>query len=137
MDYRKRQGAEHSPITINGTTVERVSSLKFLWVHICEDLTWTHHTDAITKTASQRLFFLHRLRRFNMDSRIVCNFYRCTIESILTGCITAWYGSCMEDLYTRRRLTKLFKTLITPVTNCFSCSRLVDATAASGLAPPD
>ncbi|KAI3376989.1 hypothetical protein L3Q82_000039 [Scortum barcoo] len=27
-----------------------------------------------------------------MDSKILCNFYRCTIESILTGCcITAWY----------------------------------------------
>ena len=22
------------------------------------------------------------------------NFYRCTIESILSGCITAWYGNC-------------------------------------------
>ena len=22
------------------------------------------------------------------------NFYRCTIESILAGCITAWYGNC-------------------------------------------
>ena len=21
-------------------------------------------------------------------------FYRCTIESILSGCITAWYGNC-------------------------------------------
>ncbi|KAI3361267.1 hypothetical protein L3Q82_013446, partial [Scortum barcoo] len=26
--------------------------------------------------------------------RILCSFYRCTIESILTGCITAWYSSC-------------------------------------------
>ncbi|KAI3369666.1 hypothetical protein L3Q82_024511 [Scortum barcoo] len=24
-----------------------------------------------------------------MDSRILCSFYRCTIERILTGCITA------------------------------------------------
>ena len=24
----------------------------------------------------------------------VTNFYRCTIESILSGCITAWYGNC-------------------------------------------
>ncbi|KAI3362608.1 hypothetical protein L3Q82_001697 [Scortum barcoo] len=23
-----------------------------------------------------------------------CSFYRCNIESILTGCITAWYSSC-------------------------------------------
>jgi len=55
--------------------VERVSSFRFLRVHITEDLTWTHHTNTITKTARQRLFFLHRLRRFNMDSRILCNFY--------------------------------------------------------------
>ncbi|KAI3367782.1 hypothetical protein L3Q82_026215 [Scortum barcoo] len=63
-------------------------------VHISEDLTWTHHTDFITKSARQRLFFLRRLRRLNMDSKILCSFYRCTIERILTGCITAWYSSC-------------------------------------------
>ncbi|KAI3360708.1 hypothetical protein L3Q82_012849 [Scortum barcoo] len=72
-----------------------------------------------------------------MDSRILCSFYRCTIESILTGCITAWYSSCtalnrkalqrvvkaaqhitrtdlpsMEDLYTqrcRKKATKIIK----------------------------
>ena len=82
------------PITINGTTVERVSSLKFLGVHISEDLTWTHHTDTITKTARQQLFFLRRLRRFHMDTRIHRNFYRGTVERILTGCIPTWYGSC-------------------------------------------
>ena len=107
VDYRKRQGAENALITIYGTTVERVSSLKFLGVHICEDLTWTHHTDAITKTARQRLFFLRRLRRFNMDSRILCNFYRCTIESILTDCITAWYGSC--SALNRKKLQRVVK----------------------------
>ena len=68
-----------SPIHIDRAAVERVSSFMFLGVHISEDLTWTHHTDAITKTARQRLFFLRRLRRFNMDSRILCNFHRCTI----------------------------------------------------------
>jgi hypothetical protein len=88
-------------------TVERVSSLKFLGVHICEDLTWTHHTDAITKTARQWHFFLRRLRRFNMDSRILCNFYRCTIESTLTGCITAWYGSC--SALNRKKLQRVVK----------------------------
>ena len=29
-----------------------------------------------------------------MNPVILTNFYRCTIESILTGCITVWYGSC-------------------------------------------
>ncbi|KAI3354999.1 hypothetical protein L3Q82_004799 [Scortum barcoo] len=94
VDFRRRQREEHAPLSINGTTVERVSSFRFLGVHISEDLTWTHHTDFITKSARQRLFFLRRLRRLNMDSRLLCRFYRCTIESILTGCITAWYSSC-------------------------------------------
>ena len=29
-----------------------------------------------------------------MSAMTVTNFYRCTIESILSGCITAWYDSC-------------------------------------------
>ena len=29
-----------------------------------------------------------------MCSQILKRFYSCTIESILTGCITAWYGNC-------------------------------------------
>ncbi|KAI3357970.1 hypothetical protein L3Q82_002994 [Scortum barcoo] len=37
---------------------------------------------------------LFMLRRLNIDSRILCNFYRCTTERILTGCITTWFGSC-------------------------------------------
>ncbi|KAF0044753.1 hypothetical protein F2P81_003911 [Scophthalmus maximus] len=57
VDYRKRKGIGHTPITINGTTVERVSSFTFLGVHISEDLSWTHHTNAITKSARQRPFF--------------------------------------------------------------------------------
>ena len=43
VDYRKQQREGHAPIAINGTTVERVSSYRFLVVHITEDLTWTHH----------------------------------------------------------------------------------------------
>ncbi len=62
VDYR-RQSREHTPITIdNKTPVERVSSFKFLGVHITEDLTWSAHTDAVLKKAHQRLFFLRRLR---------------------------------------------------------------------------
>ena len=46
VDFRKQRG-EHCPITIDRAAVERVTSFKFLCVHIAEDLTWathTHHT---------------------------------------------------------------------------------------------
>ncbi len=40
MDFR-RNSVDHPPLTIDSLTVERVSSTKFLGVHITEDLTWT------------------------------------------------------------------------------------------------
>ncbi len=56
VDYR-RQSRENTPITIDKTPVERVTSFKFLGVHITENLTWSAHTDAVLKKAHQRLFF--------------------------------------------------------------------------------
>ncbi len=54
VDYR-RQSREHTPITIDKTPVERVSSFKFLGVHITEDLTWSAHTDAVSEGTSASL----------------------------------------------------------------------------------
>ncbi len=81
-------------LTINGATVERASSTKFLGVHITEDLSWTNNTAALAKKAQQRLYFLRKLRRARVPAPIMCTFYRGTIESILTSCITVWYGAC-------------------------------------------
>ncbi len=107
VDYR-RQSREHTPITIDKTPVERVSSFKFLGVHITEDLTWSAHTDAVLKKAHQRLFFLRRLRKFGTSPRILRSFYTCTVESILTGCITAWYGNSTAS--NRRALQRVVRT---------------------------
>ncbi len=130
VDFR-RQSREHTPITIDKTPVERVNSFKFLGVHITEDLTWSAHTDAVLKKAHQRIFFLRRLRKFGMSPSILRSFYTCTVESILTGCITTWFGNStagnrkalqrvvwtvrhivggelpsLQDIYTRRCIRK-------------------------------
>ncbi len=107
VDYR-RQSREHTPITIDKTPVERVTSFKFLGVHITEDLTWSAHTDAVLKKAHQRLFFLRRLRKFGTSPRILRSFYTCTVESILTGCITAWFGNSTAG--NRRALQRVVRT---------------------------
>ncbi len=91
VDFR-RVHTQHAPLTINGATVERASSTKFLGVHITEDLSWTNNTAALAKKAQQRLYFLRKLRRARAS--FMCTFYRGTIESILTSCITVWYGAC-------------------------------------------
>ena len=93
MDYRKRR-TKHTPILINGAVVEQIESFKFLGIHITNKLTWTKHTKTVVKRARQNLFPLRRLKRFGMGPQILKRFYSCTIESILTSCITAWHGNC-------------------------------------------
>lgn len=44
--------------------------------------------------AAKQLCFLRWLKRFGMDSRILTNFYWCTIKRFLSGYITTWYGTC-------------------------------------------
>ncbi len=92
MDFRRRNSIDHPPLTIDSSTVERVSSTKFLGVHITEDLTWT--TMSLSKKAQQRLHFLRRLKRASLPPPTLTTFYRGTIESVLTSCITVWYGNC-------------------------------------------
>ncbi len=107
VDYR-RLSREHTPITIDKTPVERVNSFKFLGVHITEDLTWSAHTDAVLKKAHQRLFFLRRLRKFGTSPSILRSFYTCTVESILAGCIPAWFGNSTAG--NRKALQRVVRT---------------------------
>uniref|UniRef100_A0A3B3BP10 Reverse transcriptase domain-containing protein n=1 Tax=Oryzias melastigma TaxID=30732 RepID=A0A3B3BP10_ORYME len=107
VDFRKNADP-HAPIHIKGKVVERVDSFKFLGVHISEDLSWTTACSKVVKKAHQRLFFLRTLRRNHLSSNILVNFYRCTIESILTNCITVWYGSCSAaDRKALQRVVKI------------------------------
>ena len=93
MDYRKRR-AEQAPINIDRAVVEGDEFFKFLGVHITNKLSWSKHTMTVMKRAGQHLYRFRRLKRLVMGPQILKGFYSCTIESILTGCITAWYGNC-------------------------------------------
>ena len=103
-DYRKKR-AEHTPIL---AAVEQVESFMFLGVHITNKLTWSEHTKAVVKRTRQSLFPLRRLKRFGMGPQILIRFYSCTIESILTGCITVWYGNCSAS--DRKSLQRVVRT---------------------------
>jgi len=70
------------------TAVKRVSSYRYLGVHITEDLTWTAHIE--TLVWKQRLSHLRQLRKFR---RILQTFYAGVVESILTGSISDWFGN--------------------------------------------
>ena len=160
VDYRKRR-AEQAPINIDGDVVEQVEIFMFLCIHITKKLSRSKHTKIVGKRARQNLFPLRRLKRLS-GSQILKRFYSCTIESILTGCITTWYGNCsasdrkalqrvvrtaqyitgaklpaIQNLYHRRFQKKAHKIvrLQSPKLDCFLCYYTASGTRAPSLVP--
>ncbi|KAK3528738.1 hypothetical protein QTP70_011206 [Hemibagrus guttatus] len=112
VDFRRAQ-SDHSLLFIDGSSVEIVKSTKFLGVHLVEDLTWSLNTSSITKKAQQRLYFLRRLRKAHLPPPILTMFYRGAIESVLSSCITAWFGNCtVSDRKTLQQIVKTAEKII-------------------------
>ena len=106
LDSRRNRIGTHRPVHMNGEEVERVTSFKFLGVHISEDLSWTPNITTLIKKAHKRMFFLRKLAKVHLSPQVLLNFYRCTIESILTTCITVWYCNC-KDQKSLQRVVKI------------------------------
>ncbi|KAK1792885.1 hypothetical protein P4O66_001616 [Electrophorus voltai] len=94
-DCSKKQKRHYQPVRINGTTVERVGSFRYLGVHILQDLSWSRHTNSLAKKARQRVCHLRRLRDFRLPSKVLRN--TCTIESIPMGNITVLFGNSTKQ----------------------------------------
>ncbi|XP_036845901.1 protein eyes shut homolog [Oncorhynchus mykiss] len=48
-----------------------------------------------------------RLKKFGLPPQVLSKYCRCTIESVLTGCIMAWYGNC--SIYNRKAIQRVVK----------------------------
>jgi hypothetical protein len=59
----------------------------------------------VVKKAQQGLFNLKRLKKFVPSPKNLTDVYRCTIQSILSGCITSWYNNCTA--HKRRALQRV------------------------------
>ncbi|KAK3554840.1 hypothetical protein QTP86_000885 [Hemibagrus guttatus] len=112
VDFRSAQ-SNHYPLFIDGSPVEIVKSTKFLGVHLAENFTWSLNTTSSTKKAQWRIYFLQRLRKAHLPPPILTMFYRGTIESILSSCITAWFGNCtVSDRKTLQRIVRTGEKII-------------------------
>ena len=93
MDFRKKQ-RKRTPIHIDGTAVEKVKSFKFLRVYTSLRVHITQCTPPC--------------QVLGLALKALTNFYRCTIESILSACITTLYGNCTAR--NRRPLQRLLRS---------------------------
>jgi len=87
MDFRNNRGP-HSPIILDGALVE--ICFRFLGLQIRDDLAWTHNTGAMLKKC---LYPLRCLRKCSISTQWLMNFYRDTIECVLFGSVTMWFGN--------------------------------------------
>lgn len=102
IDPRQQTNGLQSPLFINETELERLKTFKFLSTYISEDLTWCHHPTDHQKVPAETV-----LSEETEEIWHVTNFYRCTIESVLTTSITVWFGCTAKD---RKALQRVIKT---------------------------
>ena len=108
IDFRKIKSNDITPVIINGVDVEQVKFFKFLGLTLSDDLSWEEHCTIVARKAQQRLYFLRQLKKFRASKELLLQFYRATVESVLTFSISTWFcSSSQED---KDRLEKVVTT---------------------------
>ena len=92
VDFRRSQ-PPLLQVSIEGVSVEVVNNYKYLGVHMDNKLDWSANIDAIYKKGQSRLYFLRRLRSFNVCSKLLRMFYQSVVASILFYAVVCWGGS--------------------------------------------
>jgi hypothetical protein len=106
IDFRK--DATNVPdLLINDQTVERVNEYKYLGTILDDKLNFGANTEAIHKKCQSRLYCLQKLRSLGVKKSVLCNFYKCFIESVVTFGFVCWFGG----------LSVKYKNIINKVVN--------------------
>ena len=84
-----------------------VDSYRFLGVELNNKLDWSNNTEALYRKGQSRLFFLRRLRSFNVCNRMLQMFYQSVVASALFFAVACWGGGIKAG--DANRLNKLVK----------------------------
>lgn len=85
------------PLCVNNQLVEEVESHKVLGVTIDNNLSWSHHINALCKTTSKKVFQLTKIKHFlNLYTRKL--FFQAHIQSSMDYASTLWDSSSANTL---------------------------------------
>jgi len=107
IDFRRKKRTPSQPLLIRGEVVEEVEDYKYLGVVIDNRLDWKSNTEAVYKKGMSRLYFLRKLRSFNVCSKMLEIFYQSVVSSALFFAAVCW-GSSLRASDTNR-LDKIIK----------------------------
>ena len=83
--------------SLHGHTLSSVPQIKYLRVHISQDLKWNSHINSISSKANQTLCFLKRNLRIN-SSTVKEKAYKSLVRPKLEYCsATAWDPKCITN----------------------------------------
>lgn len=99
-DFHRRKSAP-TPISINGVTVDVVQDYKYLGVYLDNKLDWAKNTEAVYKKCQSQLYFLRRLRSFNICNIMLKMFYQYVVASTIFFAVVCW-GSSLRAADTNR-----------------------------------
>ena len=82
-----------NPKEIDFDKLEQVIFFKYIGTVIDTDLPFSNHVDVICEKASQRSYFLSKLKCFRVKCNVIELVYRSLVVSTLTFNIVTWYGN--------------------------------------------
>ncbi|KAJ0001685.1 hypothetical protein NQD34_001481 [Periophthalmus magnuspinnatus] len=82
VDLRRTKAAV-TPISIHGVSVDVVEEYKYLGVYLDNKLDWSRNVDAVYKKGQSRLYFLRRLRSFDICRTMLRMFYESMVASAI------------------------------------------------------
>lgn len=68
--FKNRTITSHNDIVLNGTTIEEVSTFKYLGLHIDSDLGWKTHIDKVKSSISSMAFAIRRVRNITPEKTL-------------------------------------------------------------------
>ena len=84
-----------------------VQSYRYLGVHLDSKLDWSVNTDEVYRKGQSKLFFLRRLRSFDVCGEMLHMFYQSVVASTIFYAAVCWGGSATDR--DTRRLDKLIR----------------------------
>ena len=79
-----------SSIVLKGSTIDRVSSYRYLGIMIDDKLAWHDHIDYLIKRLNVRMYCFRKLNYFHVDKRILALFYESVVASVWRYCLLSW-----------------------------------------------
>ncbi|XP_059829971.1 uncharacterized protein LOC132396450 isoform X1 [Hypanus sabinus] len=104
---QRRAKAPVTPVSIQGVSVDIVEDYRYLGIRMDNKLDWSKNTEAVYKKGQNHLYFLRRLRSFNICRMMLRMFYQSVLASAIMLAVVCW-GSRLRVADTNR-INKLIR----------------------------